>query len=222
MPEVGLFEALGPWMVGPSSSHTAGVCSLALMARRLFGKEPARADFTLYGSFAETWRGHGTDKALLGGALGFETYDPRLRDSMEIARRAGLQYSFTIDRETAMPHPNTADIFLTAADGSHLLVRGESLGGGRIKITRLDDVDVAFTGEFPTLIVVHRDAPGALGFMTRVLEAGHINIAAMRCYRESRGGKAFAVFESDEFIPDAIVQAMREGELVTDVRCLQY
>lgn len=222
MPEVGLFEAVGPWMVGPSSSHTAGSCSIALMARRLFGEKPVRADFTLYGSFAQTWRGHGTDKALLGGALGFEAWDPRIRDSMELADADDLAYSFHIDRETSVRHPNTADVLLTAEDGRTLMVRGVSLGGGKVNITRLDNVDVNFTGEYPTLIVVHRDAPGALGFMTRILEDHNLNIAAMRCYRESKGGQAYAVLESDERIDDTVVEDLKNGPLVIAVRLLQY
>ena len=222
MPEIGLFKAIGPWMVGPSSSHTAGVCSIALIARRLFGHAPVRADFTLYGSFAETWRGHGTDKALLGGALGFETWDPRIRHSAELAKKAGLAYTFTIDKTTPVPHPNTADVRLSDAQGNTLTVRGVSMGGGKIKIVQMDGVDVDFTGEFPTLIVVHHDAPGALSFITRVLEDHSLNIAAMRCYRESKGGRAFAVLESDGHIEKGVLDDLSQSPLVMATRLLQY
>lgn len=220
MPEIGLFEAIGPWMVGPSSSHTAGACSIALTGRRLFGREPERLDITLYGSFAETGRGHGTDLALLGGAMGFEPWDERIRDSRRIAEQRGIAVNIRLDRDTPVGHPNTADLRFSDGEGE-LTVRGESIGGGKIVIRRLDGVDVAFTGEFPTLIVEHIDRPGALRFMTAVLDEYKLNIASLRCYRESRGGRAYAVIESDGAIDGSVLARLREGELVTNTLLLQ-
>lgn len=220
MPEIGLFEAIGPWMVGPSSSHTAGACAIALTGRRLFGRDPETLDITLYGSFAETGRGHGTDLALLGGAMGFETWDERIRSSRRIAEERGITFSFRFDRETPVGHPNTADIRFADAQGE-LSVRGESIGGGKIVIRRLDGVEVAFTGEFPTLIVEHIDRPGALRFMTGILEEFKLNIASLRCYRESRGGRAYAVIESDGAIDEQVLGRLNEGELVTNTLLLQ-
>ena len=122
MQEISLFDVIGPNMIGPSSSHTAGAAAMALLARKLFAKEPVRADFTLYGSFAETYSGHGTDKALLGGVMGFHPDDVRIRESFRLADEAGLIYQFSIDRKTEVSHPNTADILLTAADGTAQLL----------------------------------------------------------------------------------------------------
>lgn len=221
MAEIGLFEAIGPWMVGPSSSHTAGACSMALTGRRLFGREPRQLDITLYGSFAQTGRGHGTDRALLGGAMGFEPWDERLRDSLRLAAEAGIACAFHFDETSPTRHPNTADIVFSDEQGS-LSIRGESVGGGKIRIVALDGVEVDFTGEFPTLIIAHRDEPGALHFMTGVLGQYRLNIASLRCYRESRGGRAYAVIESDSPIDETVLAELRKGELITGTRLLQY
>lgn len=220
MPEIGLFEAIGPCMVGPSSSHTAGACSMALTGWRLFGRRPESLDITLFGSFAQTGRGHGTDRALLGGAMGFSPDDERIRRSLELAEEYGIRYKITFDKDTPTAHPNTADIVFSDARGS-LSIRGESIGGGKICIRQLDGVEVAFTGEFPTLIVAHRDEPGALRFMTEVLERYQLNIASLRCYRESRGGRAYAVIESDSPIDRQVLAQLEAGELITGTRLLQ-
>lgn len=221
MAEIGLFEAIGPCMVGPSSSHTAGACSIALTGQRLFGRMPERLDITLYGSFAQTGRGHGTDRALLGGAMGFAPDDERIRRSPELAAQAGIRVSFHYDKTTPTAHPNTADIVFADAAGQ-LAVRGESLGGGKICIRRLDGVEVAFTGEYPTLVVAHRDEPGALRFMTEVLERYRLNIASLRCYRESRGGRAYAVIEADGPIDRGVLAQLEQGPAVTGTQLLQY
>lgn len=220
MPEIGLFEAIGPCMVGPSSSHTAGACSMALTGCRLFGRRPESLDITLFGSFAQTGRGHGTDRALLGGAMGFSPDDERIRRSLELAEEYGIRYRIRFDKDTPTAHPNTADIVFSDARGS-LSIRGESIGGGKICIRQLDGVEVAFTGEFPTLIVAHRDEPGALRFMTEVLEQYRLNIASLRCYRESRGGRAYAVIESDSPIDHHVLAQLEAGELITGTRLLQ-
>lgn len=220
MAEIGLFEAIGPCMVGPSSSHTAGACSMALTGYRLFGRMPESLDITMFGSFAQTGRGHGTDRALLGGAMGFSPDDERIRRSLELAGEAGIRVSFHYDKNTPTAHPNTADIVFSDGRGS-LSVRGESLGGGKICIRRLDGVEVAFTGEYPTLVVAHRDEPGALRFMTEVLEQCRLNIASLRCYRESRGGRAYAIIESDEAIDRSVLARLEQGPLVTGTQLLQ-
>ena len=129
---ISLFEVIGPNMVGPSSSHTAGAASMALLARKLFPGEIKEVHFTLYGSFAKTYRGHGTDWALMGGMLGFETDDLRIRDSLALAKKAGIDYTFTISEETDGIHPNTADMDILGTKGEKLFVRGESLGGGKV------------------------------------------------------------------------------------------
>lgn len=222
MPDISLFDVIGPWMVGPSSSHTAGACRMASTARAIFGEEPGSAEFTLYGSFAETYRGHGSDKALLGGVLGFETYDPRIRDSFRIADERGLRYAFTIDRDTRPAHPNTVGIRLQSRAGDRTLdVLAVSVGGGKIKIVRLDDVEVNFTGEHPTLIVHHRNVPGVISYFTGILGDHQVNIDNMRCYCEPDGRNAYSVLESEQPLSGEILRDIERNALILKTRLIQ-
>ena len=218
---ISLFEVIGPNMVGPSSSHTAGAVSMALLARKLFPVEIKKVEFTLYGSFAKTYRGHGTDRALLGGIMGFETDDLRIRDSLSIAKERNLDYHFSIGQDTGEEHPNTADIDMTGVNGERLFVRGVSIGGGKVKIVRLNQIDVDFTGEYSTLIISQTDRPGVVAHITKVLSEREVHIAFMRLFREEKGAKAFTVVESDERIPDEVVERIRENPLVSDVMLVQ-
>lgn len=218
---ISLFEVIGPNMVGPSSSHTAGAVSMALLARKLFPAEIKKVEFMLYGSFAKTYRGHGTDRALLGGIMGFETDDLRIRDSLSIAKERNLDYHFSIGQDTGEEHPNTADIDMTGVNGERLFVRGVSIGGGKVKIVRLNQIDVDFTGEYSTLIISQTDRPGVVAHITKVLSEREVNIAFMRLFREEKGAKAFTVVESDERIPDEVVEQIRENPLVSDVMLVQ-
>lgn len=218
---ISLFEVIGPNMVGPSSSHTAGAVSMALLARKLFPVEIKKVEFTFYGSFAKTYRGHGTDRALLGGIMGFETDDLRIRDSLSIAKERNLDYHFSIGQDTGEEHPNTADIDMTGVNGERLFVRGVSIGGGKVKIVRLNQIDVDFTGEYSTLIISQTDRPGVVAHITKVLSEREVNIAFMRLFREEKGAKAFTVVESDERIPDEVVERIRENPLVSDVMLVQ-
>ena len=218
---ISLFEVIGPNMVGPSSSHTAGAASMALLARKLFPGEIKKVQFTLYGSFAKTYRGHGTDRALLGRIMGFETDDLRIRDSLQIAKERGLEYAFSIQAKMGDEHPNTADMDLTGTKGERLFVRGVSIGGGKVKIVRLNQIDVDFTGEYSTLIISQTDKPGVVAHITRVLSERNVNIAFMRLFREEKGAKAFTVVESDEKIPEEVVEQIRENPLVSDVMLVQ-
>lgn len=205
MKKAGIFDVLGPCMIGPSSSHTAGACAIANLAARLAPGRIRRVTFTLYGSFARTYAGHGTDRALVGGILGFRPDDPRLRDAFAFAEKAGLVWTLVPDRDTRTAHPNTVDIRMETDGGRELTVRGESIGGGRVRIVKIGHVDVDFTGEYPTLIVRHVDRPGTVAHITQCLAACHVNIAFMRVFREKRGETAYAVVESDEPIPAAVL-----------------
>lgn len=216
-----IFDVIGPNMIGPSSSHTAGAVSIALMAKKLFAEEIKEVIFTLYGSFAKTYRGHGTDRALLGGILGFATDDERIRDAFVHAEEMGVAYKFVIDEETHTNHPNTADIFLVGKTGRTLMVRGESVGGGKMKIVRIDQIDVEFTGEYSTLIVYQKDKPGVVAHITQVLSEHNVNIAFMRLFREARGANAYTVVESDEHIPEEVPEAIRTNENVSELRLIQ-
>ena len=193
---ISVFDVIGPNMVGPSSSHTAGAASVALMAQKLFQKEIKEVVFTLYGSFAKTYRGHGTDRALVGGIMGFDTDDLRIRDSFQIAQERGLKYHFEKNTVEDEVHPNTVDICMTGKDGSVMTVRGVSVGGGKIKIVRMNGVNVEFTGEYSTLVVIQNDKPGVVAHITTCLSQVNANIAFMRLFREEKGARAYTIVES--------------------------
>ncbi len=216
-----IFDVIGPNMIGPSSSHTAGAVSIALMARKMFPEPIQKVTFTLYGSFAKTYRGHGTDRALLGGILGFATDDERIRDAFEHAKEMGVEYKYVIDEETQTNHPNTADIDIIGINGYTLSVRGESIGGGKMKIVRIDNIDVEFTGEYSTLIVHQQDKPGVVAHITQALSEHDVNIAFMRLFREDKGANAYTVVESDEHIPEEVLDKIRTNPNVDNLMLIQ-
>ena len=193
----GVFDIVGPVMIGPSSSHTAGAVRLGLMARKILGEEAVRAEINLHGSFARTYRGHGTDKALLAGILGFAPEDERIRDALQIAADKGLEFSFqTVNLEEA--HPNTAVIYLVGRSGRTARVRGASVGGGNIMISNIDGYNVELTGQYPALITIHHDCPGVITRVTQILAHAAVNIAFMRVSRQNRGETAMMIMELDE------------------------
>lgn len=216
-----IFDVIGPNMIGPSSSHTAGAVSISLMARKLFAEEIKEVTFTLYGSFSKTYQGHGTDRALLGGILGFATHDERIRDAFDYAGQLGVTYKYIIDEETRTNHPNTADIDLVGATGRTMSIRGESIGGGKIKIVRLNGIDVEFTGEYSTLIVKQLDKPGVVAHITQALSEQNVNIAFMRLFREDKGATAYTIVESDESIPSSVLEQIRTHENVLNLVIIQ-
>lgn len=191
-----VFDILGPVMIGPSSSHTAGAARIGLMARTLLGQPAVKAEILLHGSFATTYKGHGTDRALVVGILGMRPDDERLRDALIIAEDEGVEITFT-PTEFADSHPNTAEIHLTAADGSTASLRGASVGGGRIQVVRVNDFPVSLSGEYLTLIVIHRDAPGAIAEVTRILTHYDGNICHFDLSRKARGGEAIMTLSMD-------------------------
>ena len=195
-----IFDILGPVMVGPSSSHTAGAVRIGRMARTLLGEEPVRAEIGLYGSFAETGRGHGTDRALAAGLLGMAPDDLRIPQSLDIARERGLDVSFTA-ASLREAHPNTALLSLEAESGRRLEMQAASTGDGRIRVDRINGVEVSFTGQFNTLIVRHRDITGVLADVARELSRAKVNIAGTSLCRDRRGGDALTVMETDQKIP---------------------
>lgn len=209
------FEVLGPIMVGPSSSHTAGALRCARVAATLAEGRITRVRFTLWNSFAHTYRGHGTDRALVAGILGLDTDDERIRDAFSLAEAAGLSYSFEIGGDDPSIHPNTVDIHLESDSGSANDVRGESLGGGKMRISSINGVQVEISGLYTTLFVAHRDAPGALASLTSTLAQAHMNIAFCRTYRTEAGGKAYSVFETDGTPEKTVLPAVKALDLVT-------
>ena len=218
---ISVFDVLGPNMIGPSSSHTAGAAVIAGVARKLIAPPLKKVEFTLYGSFAKTYRGHGTDRALLGGILGFDTDDVRIRDSFEIARQRGLEFAFIPNETEQDVHPNTADIRMENESGQVMTVRGVSLGGGKMKITRINGVEVDFTGEYSALIVIHQDTPGVVAHITHVLSEHNVNIAFMRLFREARGHTAYSIIESDGTLPESVPAQLQKNAHIRDVMLVQ-
>ena len=219
---ISIFDVIGPTMVGPSSSHTSGAATIAWMARQILSGTPVRAEFTLYGSFADTYKGHGTDRALIGGVLGYGSNDLRIRDSYERAEEAGLEVEIRADRETETAHPNTVDVRLVADDGHDLCLRGESVGGGRVRLVRINGIDVDITGEYSTMIIGHRDEPGTIAFVTSRLANHQVNIAFMKLFREKIGGKSFTVIESDNYYPDEIVGELMGYPSIDSVDLIEF
>ena len=204
-----IFDILGPVMVGPSSSHTAGAVRIGSMARTLLGDEPVEARIHLHGSFAETGPGHGTDRALLAGLLGMKPDDLRIPNAYEEANRAGMAYSFrTVELRDA--HPNTALLELTGKSGKQLTLQASSIGGGAIVVNKIDGIDVNFTGDFNTLIVRNQDESGSVAAITSILSQVHINVANMSVNRRRRGGDALMVIETDQHIKPRQVEFLSE------------
>jgi L-serine dehydratase len=203
---VSLLDIIGPVMVGPSSSHTAGACRLGLLARNLVGGTPERARIELHGSFARTGEGHGTDKAIAGGLMGFRPDDDRLRTALEIAEREGLDYRFEKTKlgEENEVHPNTVRITLERGDRKATMV-GSSLGAGRVLVTQIDGYPVEVSGNYHTIVLVAEDIRGSVAKIAGVLADFGLNIATLRLTRKERGGDAFMVIELDD-VPDEPVR----------------
>ena len=218
---ISVFDVLGPNMIGPSSSHTAGAAIIAYLAQKMIAPPLRRADFRLYCSFAKTYRGHGTDRALVGGILGFSADDERIRDSFALAKQQGLEFRFIPDETETDVHPNTVEIRMENAAGRVMTVRGESLGGGKVRIVGINGVKVDFTGEYNALIVVQRDKPGVVAHITKILSDRDVNIAFMRLFREQKGHTAYTIVESDQRLPEGVDALLLENPNITDVMVVQ-
>ncbi len=194
---VSLLDIIGPVMVGPSSSHTAGACRLGLLARGLVGGTPHRARVELHGSFARTGEGHGTDKAIVGGLMGFRPDDERIRTALEIAEHEGLDYRFEKTTISDEAHPNTVRITLERGDRTATMI-GSSLGAGRVLVTEVDGYPVEVTGNNHTIVLIAEDVKGSVARIATLLADASINIATLRLTRKARGGDAFMVIETDD------------------------
>ena len=203
-----LFDILGPIMVGPSSSHTAGAVRIGSMARALFGQQPKTARLYLHGSFASTGAGHGTYQALIAGLLGLAPDDPDVPNSYALAEQAGMSFSFET-RTLRDVHPNSVLITMEAEDGRRMEMGASSLGGGRIEVFSVDGLRTAFSGELPTLLVQNNDQPGCVSRVTGVLADNNINVASLQLSRGGRGGSAVMVIECDEEVPLNTVDEIR-------------
>jgi L-serine dehydratase len=204
-----VFDMLGPIMVGPSSSHTAGAVRLGLMAKKILGTELKEAKIFLHGSFAETGKGHGTQLALIAGLLGMQPDDEKIRFAPKIAQEAGVSVIFD-SVNLGEVHPNSVRFILTGIEGEKTQITGCSIGGGRIVITEVNEFRVEIMAEYPTLLLMYADSPGMVADITKVLALAGINIAQMRVSREGKGKRALAIIETDEKIEQKVIKEIGE------------
>ena len=209
------FDIIGPVMIGPSSSHTAGAARIGRVARTLFGHLPKKAIISLYGSFAKTYKGHGTDFAIVAGLLDFDTFDERMPQSLEIAKELGLEVIFSIEG-AVMDHPNTVKINLYNDDNELELV-GISIGGGTIEITELNSFPLKLSGEHPAILVVHQDRFGIISAVTSILSKYEINIGHMEVSRLEKGEMALMVIEVDQKIDEIVIAELQELSNVSKI-----
>ncbi|WP_027631622.1 L-serine ammonia-lyase, iron-sulfur-dependent subunit beta [Clostridium hydrogeniformans] len=219
MKRYGVFDIIGPIMIGPSSSHTAGAARLSKIAGIIAGENIKKVTFLLHGSFAKTYKGHGTDRALVAGILGMNPWDEGLRDSLVIAKDKGIEIVFK-EADLGEVHPNTVKFVIEKEDGYEAEVMGSSIGGGSIIITEVDGQKVEFTGEYPTLIIDHRDAPGVVSKVTAILYDNDINIAFMKVFRSSRGRGAAMIFETDHNITKEIKEEILSIKEINHIKII--
>lgn len=209
--DLSCFEIIGPVMIGPSSSHTAGACRIANWARLInANKTPVFVRFTLYGSFSKTTSGHGTDRALLAGMLGFDVDDIRIRQAFSEAASAHMKYEYVYDKETVVEHPNTVKVEMYDAQNNVMSVTGQSLGGGRARICEINGIKVDFSGRLNTIVIEQEDKAGVLAYIARCLSQENVNIAFLNLFREQKGARAYTFVETDSLIPEAALAKLRE------------
>ncbi|WP_096199322.1 L-serine ammonia-lyase, iron-sulfur-dependent subunit beta [Bacillus sp. FJAT-45350] len=203
-----VFDIIGPVMIGPSSSHTAGAARIGRVARTLFGRKPTWTNISFYGSFASTYRGHGTDVAIVGGILDFDTFDDRIKDSLQIAKQSGIKVNFEV--EDAIPnHPNTARIVI-GDEKEQLELVGISIGGGKIEITELNGFELKLSGNHPAILVVHDDRYGVIANVSNNLAKHEINIGHMEVSRKEKGQEALMVIEVDQNVEESLLSEMEK------------
>ncbi|MBY7144197.1 L-serine ammonia-lyase, iron-sulfur-dependent subunit beta [Virgibacillus sp. NKC19-3] len=210
-----VFDIIGPLMIGPSSSHTAGAARIGKAARNLLGSEPHWAKIHLYESFAKTYKGHGTDFALAGGLLGFETDDPRMNKALELAKARGLRIEF-IEDTSAVSHPNTARLIIGNARDQVELV-GVSIGGGKVEISELNGFELRLSGNHPAILVTHNDHFGAIASVTAILAKHKINIGHMEVNRKDLGEEALMVIETDQNVEELVLQELMKMQNILHV-----
>ena len=215
-----LFDIIGPIMIGPSSSHTAGAARIGRVTRLLLGEDVRHAIIRFHGSFAKTWAGHGADRAVIGGLLNLSVDDERLRYSRKLAQEQGMTYEITTV-QLRDAHPNTVIIEATGVSGKTLCVEAASIGGGRVLVQYLNGMEVGFSGDRTTLVIQHRDTPGAIAKVSRLLAASGTNIATMRVFREEAGGRAVMALELDSVPAQSHIDALRNVDAFDSVTLLR-
>lgn len=211
-----VFDIIGPVMIGPSSSHTAGACKIGKIVSIIFRELPDIVTIYLYGSFAKTYRGHGTDIALVGGILGMTPEDVCLADSLKLAYERGVDVRFVINKEEKTEHPNTARLVVEKGT-KKLSVTGISIGGGAIKVTEVNGFNIALNMGVPTFVIVHQDVPGMIAQVTNILSEQKVNISQMNMTRESRGENAIMMIEVDTPHVAGICEKMKDIPNLHDV-----
>ncbi|MBW4829142.1 MAG: L-serine ammonia-lyase, iron-sulfur-dependent subunit beta [Clostridiaceae bacterium] len=217
MKEYGVFDVLGPIMIGPSSSHTAGAARLGKIAKQIVGEDFVKATFLLHGSFAKTYKGHGTDKALVAGILGMDPSDERIKYSLEIAEKKGIVIQFH-ETDLGYEHPNSVKIIFENKEGDTFYIIGSSIGGGSILITDIDGTKVEFTGNLPTLILKYDDRKGSVSRISTILSSNSINIATMKVSRE--GKTATMVLEADSKINETVLKEISNIEHIFYIKAV--
>lgn len=213
-----VFDIIGPVMVGPSSSHTAGAARIGRVARKLLGRQPKRAEITFYGSFAKTYQGHGSDVATVAGILDFDTFDLRLKDSLSIAQNEGMEVILqTSDMRTE--HPNTARIRLSDEKETIEIV-GVSIGGGKIEVLEINGFSCQLGFDSPTLLVLHEDRFGMIAAVAKVLTQQRINVGLMEVSRHDRGSRALMALETDAVVSEQVMEEIRNIPHIFDVSLL--
>ncbi|MEB6204163.1 L-serine ammonia-lyase, iron-sulfur-dependent subunit beta [Staphylococcus xylosus] len=210
-----VFDIIGPTMIGPSSSHTAGAVRIGLVARDLFNQLPNQVDIYLYGSFMETYKGHGTDVALVGGLLGYDTDDDRIQKSLEAAETAGMKVNF-IEMAEERSHPNTAIINMSNAE-KEISVEGVSIGGGKIEVVAINGFNIAISGNYPALLVFHKDTFGTIGKVANILGDSSINVGSMQVSRKEKGDQALMTCELDDAVNKDIIEKIKNVDGVVTV-----
>lgn len=219
MKEYSVFDIMGPIMIGPSSSHTAGAARLGKVARIIAGEDIKKVKFLLHGSFGKTYKGHGTDRALVAGILGFEPYDERLRESLKIAKEKGIEIKFS-EADLGEVHPNTVKLLITLDSGEMVEVMGSSIGGGNILISEIDGEKVQFNNNYPTLLVKHKDLPGMISKVSSIISDENINIAFLKVFRVGKGKSATMVFETDTPVTDKIINEIENLGNIESIRVI--
>ena len=203
-----VFDIIGPVMIGPSSSHTAGAARIGRITRLLLGEPVKTAHIRFHGSFAKTWQGHGADRAVIGGLLGLNVDDENLRRSRKLAAEQGMEYDIS-PVQVRGAHPNTVIIEAIGESGKTVTVQAASVGGGSVLVQYLNGMEVGFSGSKTTLIIQHKDVPGAIAKVSRLLAASRTNIATMRVFREEAGGRAVMALELDSVPEETHIDALR-------------
>lgn len=212
-----VFDIVGPNMIGPSSSHTAGAARLGKTALKIAGKSIKEVKFYLHGSFAETYKGHGTDKALVGGILGFEPDDARIKNSFELAEQAGIKFEFIKSNLGDDVHPNTVKMEMLLEDSTISTLKGASIGGGNIKLTEMDGLELDFNGAKAAVVVEIKDIPGAVSFVTGLLAHNNKNIATVSTNKPAKSEYTFVTIETDDKLEKDVIDQLKKFEVVAKV-----